>query len=68
MKVKELIGHSFLTKGQYITVVDRTNGIEYSSENIGRYDFGKNQETVLKMKVNSFRPTEYGIHIDAEAR
>lgn len=66
MKVKQLIEHSHLIKGQYITISDHTSGIEYSSEQIGRYDFGRNQEQVLRLKVNTFRPTDYGFHIDAE--
>lgn len=66
MKVKQLISHSHLIKGQYITVTDRTTGAEYSSEKIGRYDFGRDQDVVLALKVNTFKPTAYGFHVDAE--
>ena len=69
MKVRDLIRHSILARGQYITVtehVSRDIKNNYSSENIGRYDFGRDQDTVLSLKVNTFRPTEYGYHIDAE--
>lgn len=70
MKIKHLIEHSHLVSGQYITVTDRSDRnspVEYSTKGIGRYDFGpKHQEKVLALKVNTFRPTEYGIHIDAE--
>lgn len=70
MKIRHLIAHSHLVNGQYITVTDhsdRNNPAKYSTEGIGRYNFGpKIQEKVLDLKVNTFRPTEYGIHIDAE--
>ena len=66
MKVKQLIGFTNLIKDQYITVTDHTNKIDYSSKGIGRYDFGRSQDTVLALKVNTFKPTTYGIHIDAE--
>lgn len=70
MKIRQLIAHSHLISGQYITVSDhsdRNNVNEYTTQGIGRYDFGpKLQEKVLELKVNTFRPTEYGIHIDAE--
>ena len=70
MKISQLIAHSHLVSGQYITVTDRSDRnrpTEYSSKGIGRYDFGpKNQDYVLSLKVNTFRPTAYEIHIDAE--
>lgn len=71
MKIKQLISHIHLVNGQYITVADRSGCnqavVEYSTRGIGRYDFGpKHQETVMGLKVNTFRPTAYGIHIDAE--
>ena len=70
MKIKQLIAHSHLVSGQYITVRQYRPGMshtEYSTQGIGRYDFGpKDQDYVLNLKVNTFRPTEYGIHIDAE--
>lgn len=70
MKVKDLIEHSHLVRNQYVTVTDRTDRehpVEYSSQGIGRYDFGpKNQDKVLGLKVNTFRWTDFGFHIDAE--
>lgn len=68
MKVKDLISHSWLEMGQYITVKEFVRlgvKIDYSSENIGRYDFGKNQDHVLNLTVATFHPTPYGYHIDA---
>ena len=66
MKCKDLIGHSHLTQGQYIVVIDVRNSRVFSSEGIGRYNFGRYQEQVLAMKVNSFEPTEFGLRIYAE--
>lgn len=66
MKVRDLIGHSMLTRDQFITLTDHASGTEYSTEGIGRYDFGKDADTVLSFTVHTFHPTVYGIHIDAE--
>lgn len=71
MKIKDLIRHSHLDRGQYITVTEHTNRdvrTTYSSKDIGRYDFGRDQEKVLGLTVDTFRPTEYGIHIDAHKK
>lgn len=68
MKVSQLISHTHLIKGQYITVTDLANNIEYSSQSIGRYDFGVNQDTIMALTVETFEPTSYGLHIHATGR
>ena len=69
MKVKELMRVTHLVDGQHTTVHDVETKETFRTYN--RYDFnsqyGRPAEYILDMKVNTFRVSDSGIEIYAQA-